>query len=328
MYSVSIELLSRQGKDVSFTIPDFLKKYVEDAKCYDDYIFQYEKHQDYVSTYDTDRAKEYQITPEAYGVYFLYETPDGVKKHYKIDDFYEDAEWEYVDDYLEHLDIDENDVFDDPDAPGIVEKIKDIVNAERDEFLRWKQLKANYEKVMKQMRAGRVYDDEFLMSYYDPKTNDFKVPEPKYPCYRQGRPPVISCIFDDCMNSRLYTGRTLASLVISHRHQGQFPTGGAVGISLFFLIQSYKAQSGLPKCIRNQATSALIFRTKDNDELRKNIADSFSGEIDPEVFIELYQEATKDSPHDFLFVDLHHKKGIQPSGFRKNFDEYLIPPVN
>ena len=53
---------------------------------------------------------------------------------------------------LEHLDIDENDVFDDPDAPGIVEKIKDIVNAERDEFLRWKQLKANYEKVMKQMK--------------------------------------------------------------------------------------------------------------------------------------------------------------------------------
>jgi hypothetical protein len=103
MYSVSIELLSRQGKDVSFTIPDFLKEYAEDARNYDDYIFQYEKHQDYVSTYDTDRAKEYQITPEAYGVYFLYETPDGVKKHYKIDDFYEDAEWEYVDDYEENI---------------------------------------------------------------------------------------------------------------------------------------------------------------------------------------------------------------------------------
>ena len=105
MYSVSIELLSRQGKDVSFTIPDFLKEYAEDARNYDDYIFQYEKHQDYVSTYDTDRAKEYQITPEAYGVYFLYETPDGVKKHYKIDDFYEDAEWEYVDDYEENISL-------------------------------------------------------------------------------------------------------------------------------------------------------------------------------------------------------------------------------
>ena len=94
MYSVSIELLSRQGKDVSFTIPDFLKEYAEDARNYDDYIFQYEKHQDYVSTYDTDRAKEYQITPEAYGVYFVYETHEGVIKHYKIDDF-QDGGWNF-----------------------------------------------------------------------------------------------------------------------------------------------------------------------------------------------------------------------------------------
>ena len=102
MYSVSIELLSRQGKDVSFTIPDFLKEYAEDARNYDDYIFQYEKHQDYVSTYDTDRAKEYQITPEAYGVYFVYETPEGVKKHYKIDDF-EDYGWDFGGDYEEDI---------------------------------------------------------------------------------------------------------------------------------------------------------------------------------------------------------------------------------
>jgi hypothetical protein len=26
-----------------------------------------------------------------------------------------------------------------------------------------------------------------------------------------------------------------------------------------------------------------------------------------------------------LFVDLHYKKDLQPSGFRKNFDTYLIP---
>ena len=106
MYSVSIELLSRQGKDVSFTIPDFLKEYAEDARNYDDYIFQYEKHQDYVSTYDTDRAKEYQITPEAYGVYFVYETPEGVKKHYKIDDF-EDGDFEYAEDYDEYISFEE-----------------------------------------------------------------------------------------------------------------------------------------------------------------------------------------------------------------------------
>ena len=30
---------------------------------------------------------------------------DNVKKHYKIDDFYEDAEWEYVDDYEENISL-------------------------------------------------------------------------------------------------------------------------------------------------------------------------------------------------------------------------------
>ena len=98
MYSVSIEVSHREAKDVSFTIPDFLKEYVKSATCYGDYIFQYED----MSNYDTNRAKEYQITPEAYGVYFVYETPEGVKKHYKIDDF-EDGDFEYANDYDEYI---------------------------------------------------------------------------------------------------------------------------------------------------------------------------------------------------------------------------------
>jgi hypothetical protein len=106
MYSVSIEVSHREAKDVSFTIPDFLKEYVKSATCYGDYIFQYEKEPDYLSTYDTNRAKEYQITPEAYGVYFVYETPEGVKKHYKIDDF-EDGDFEYAEDYDEYISFEE-----------------------------------------------------------------------------------------------------------------------------------------------------------------------------------------------------------------------------
>ena len=106
MYSVSIEVSHREAKDVSFTIPDFLKEYVKSATCYGDYIFQYEKEPDYLSTYDTNRAKEYQITPEAYGVYFVYETPEGEKKHYKIDDF-EDGDFEYAEDYDEYISFEE-----------------------------------------------------------------------------------------------------------------------------------------------------------------------------------------------------------------------------
>ena len=66
-----------------------------------------------------------------------------------------------------------------------------------------------------------------------------------------------------------------------------------------------------------------MFKTQDMSEL-KQIAEAFSGEIAVDRFCQLYEQATE-KPHDFLFVDLHYKKDVQPSGFRKCFDTYLIP---
>ena len=59
----------------------------------------------------------------------------------------------------------------------------------------------------------------------------------------------------------------------------------------------------------------------------KQIAEAFSGEIAIEKDMNPYEEATK-VDHDFMFVDLHHKKNVRPSGFRQNFDTYLIPDEN
>ena len=40
MYSVSIRMTATHAKDMSFTIPDFLKEYAEEDGCYEDtYIF-------------------------------------------------------------------------------------------------------------------------------------------------------------------------------------------------------------------------------------------------------------------------------------------------
>ena len=113
------------------------------------------------------------------------------------------------------------------------------------------------------------------------------MPEPKYDCYKDGKPPVLALFIDDCLCSKLMTNRKFPNLIMRHRHLGDFPQGGAVGLSILIAIQSYKAQSGLPKCIRNQATSICLFRTKDDSE-KKQIAESFSGEIPIERFINLY----------------------------------------
>jgi hypothetical protein len=228
---------------------------------------------------------------------------------------------------MKDLDIIPTDVFD-PEDPDVIEKIIKIVESERDDYIKYLDLKEHYAQFMKDVKNGNLSlddaQDDYLLSFFDVRNNNFQMPEPKYKCYNTTppRPPVLSLFLDDCMSSKLFTNRKFPSMIMRHRHLGAFKDGGALGLSIFIAIQSYKSTSGLPKAIRNQATSICLFRTKDLSEL-KQIADSFSGEIDPTLFLELYDFATKDSPHDFLFVDLH-KKPQQPSMFRKNLDSYII----
>ena len=221
---------------------------------------------------------------------------------------------------IEHLKIKPEDVLD-PDDPDCIKKIIAIVEEEKENFVTWKRLDENYEKVIKDMRMGLPVNDEYLMAYFDVGTNEFRRPPPRYRCYLKGRPGVISATFDDVLGHAVLSNRATMRLAQKHRHIGAFDSGGAVGVSLYFLVQSFKAVGGLNRSIRNNASTFMIGRTKDAEEL-KEIAASCAGVVEPEVFYKVYEEATKDSPHDFLFCDLHPKKG-QPV-FRKNFDTYLF----
>ena len=100
--------------------------------------------------------------------------------------------------------------------------------------------------------------------------------------------------------------------------------GGSIGASLYFLVQSYKAQSGgISKCIRGNTTSLAIGRTKSDKELI-DIAEECGGEISKEDFMKVHQQATKDSKFDMLLIDFH-KKDNHPSMFRKNLDVFIVP---
>ena len=130
-------------------------------------------------------------------------------------------------------------------------------------------------------------------------------------------------LLDDMLGSRIYSSpRKLNQLTIFHRHLGGFKKGGALGVSLFFLVQSYKTQvGGLTKTIRNQATTIILFQTKSEKELQ-DVAEEVGGEVSTLQFYEVYNRAVRER-HDFLFIDLH-KKDSHPSMFRRNFDEYLL----
>jgi hypothetical protein len=208
--------------------------------------------------------------------------------------------------------------FDDPDDLTCIDKIKEIVNGEARDLERYKYEMKEYNKLMKDIREGQNIGDDLMLKFFD---NDFVKPKHRW----NGKKPRIAVIFDDMLGSLIYSKpRKINALSTYSRHLGQLEEGGSIGVSLFFLIQSFKCQTGgLNRVIRNQCTQLIVFKTKDNKEL-DDIADSCGGEISKDKFIQVYDYAIETGgAHPFLFIDLH-KKENHPSMFRVNFSDFII----
>jgi hypothetical protein len=223
---------------------------------------------------------------------------------------------------LDMLRIDPDDIYD-PDDLEALDDIKRKIDEERDLYEKYLADMKKYNEFKRQLDSNnpifRIPDETLLMFF---QNGSFQRPKHKW----GGRRPHMAVLFDDVMGSLLFTKgiRKLNKMTIFHRHLGQLEKGGALGCSLYFLVQSYKAQSGgISKCIRNQATTLVLFRTKNEKELQE-VQEECSGEIDKEQFYQIYEQATE-GEHNALVIDLHYKKDIHPSGFRKNLDTFLIP---
>ena len=222
---------------------------------------------------------------------------------------------------LSRLKLDEDDIYEDPDEIGCLDEIKEKIERERDDLEKYWEDKKKYKEFLKLLNDDHFrIPDDMLISFY--KNGEFMPPTHKW----GGRMPCMAILFDDCMGSLLFTKgiRKLNKLVIYHRHIGQLQKGGALGCSLYFLCQSYKAQSGgISKCIRGNTTSLAIGRTKSEKEL-EDIAEECGAEVSRDNFLKIHTEATKETKWDFLFIDFH-KKDNHPSMFRKNLDTFIIP---
>lgn len=224
---------------------------------------------------------------------------------------------------MDRLGIDEQDVFDCDDCCS-VDKIMSAMNTERDEWERWKEDMRRYNKLMKLITSSHPIDSlpaELIYEFYNGE--DFTPPKHKY----NGARPCCAVMFDDilCSPIMLKGIRKVNSLVIRHRHIAPLKEGGALGISCFFLSQTYKCQvGGISKAIRGQATFLVVFRTKNKNELQE-ICEECAGEVDEEVFKQAYESAVVDK-HDFMFIDFHAK---DPSlQFRKGYNEALLIPTD
>lgn len=209
-------------------------------------------------------------------------------------------------------------VFNDPDDLTCVDKIKDIVNEEARDLERYKHEMKEYNKLMKDIKQGHNIGDDLMLKFFN---NDFVKPQHRW----GGKKPRICVIFDDMLGSLIYSRpRKINALSTYSRHLGQLEEGGSIGVSLYFLIQSFKMQTGgLNRVIRNQCTQLIVFKTKDLKEL-DDIADSCGGEISKEKFIQVYDYAIETGgSHAFLFIDLHRKPN-HPSMFRVCFDKFIL----
>ena len=222
---------------------------------------------------------------------------------------------------MSRLKIDPEDIYENPDDITILDEIKQKIEQERDDLEKYEVDKKKYKELMKKLNDDQFsIPDDLLMAFY--KNGNFEPPSHRW----GGRKPCIAILFDDCLGSGIFTKgiRKLNSLTIYHRHLGQLEKGGSIGASLYFLVQSYKAQSGgISRCIRGNTTSLAIGRTKSDKEL-EDIAEECGGEVSRETFLKVHNQATRDTKFDFLFVDFHVKEN-HPSCFRKNLDTFIVP---
>jgi hypothetical protein len=226
--------------------------------------------------------------------------------------------------YMDRLNLDPDDIEDDVDDITCIDRVLAKIEQERDDLEEYWEKLARWKKLTKQLNEGYMLndvDDEDLIELYNPITNNFDKPKHKW----GGKIPMIAILFDDVVGSMLFTKgiRKLNKLTIYARHIAPFTEkGGAVGTSLFFLIQCLKAQAGgISKCIRNNTSSLVLYKTKNETEL-KDVQQECGGEIAEEVFYKMYDYATS-QPFGFLFIDFHPKEPKYM--FRSKWDELLLP---
>ena len=137
------------------------------------------------------------------------------------------------------------------------------------------------------------FDNDELLTVFD----EFNYEKPQTE-YKEGAPTTL-LILDDLQGNKDAFGtlgkaaRIMNNFTVTHRH---YLT------SIIWSCQSYKG-GGVPKSIRQNLSWLILFSNK-SPEIRKEIAKEVCAIVSPEDFVEYWEHATKQSRHDFLYLDL------------------------
>ena len=212
-------------------------------------------------------------------------------------------------------DINEDDIFE-PSIHCIRDIIK-IVDAEREEWDLFEYKKKLYKQFEKDIHKPVIKMDPELLIEYNEHSMFERKPEWKYGPDRE-HPPRLACIIDDCLSTDVMARRTagLTNLAIRHRHVGK-----GLGISLFMLVQSYCAQGGVPRVIRENCTHLMLFKINDENQIKK-VKEEADLPVSDEDFLKMCNYCHC-QPYNFLYLDFAPKD--ESKRFRSGFGEYLHP---
>ena len=212
--------------------------------------------------------------------------------------------------------IEPEDVFE-PNV-GVIKTLTELVENEKLEWDNYLNELKLYNKFQKEIRNKPIelIDDENLIKYLELGFLDKKEPPKwKYPIQQ---PPRIGIILDDCINTEVMARRSsgLTNLCLKHRH-----IADGLGCSLFLLVQAYISHDNVSKCVRENCTHLLLFKTSSDAQLKK-----IKDECDLPITEEEFEEITKkvfEIPHNFLLIDFAFR--CPTSRFRNGFNELIIP---
>ena len=213
-------------------------------------------------------------------------------------------------------DIPEEDTFE--PSVSIIKDLIELCEAEKaewDEYLQQKELYKQFRK--DSSKPVHKIDENNLINYYQYGFFD-SPPEWKYP---KEQPPRLAIVLDDCLNTDIMSRRTsgLVNLCIRHRH-----IMDGLGVSIFMLVQSYCANGGVPRVIRENCTHLVLFKINDQNQIKK-IKEESDLEVTDEEFDEMLKKCHAED-YQFLMIDFANKCATKK--YRKGFNEFLIPPTN
>ena len=226
-----------------------------------------------------------------------------------------DSNW----DMLRELKVEDGDTFSDLNDPNIIQKVRDMVDQERDDYLQYHADLKKYKGLMKDINEGKNgrHLDQYMLRFF--KNGNFTAPTHRY----GGKKPKIALLIDDCVQSKVF-GKALSSLCLLYRHLGSIKGEGAIGISPFIITQVYRSAggNGLPKPIRTNSTLWCLFKNY-NEKEKQAVADDLSFGMDSESFVNMWDSVCDSKEYSFLFVDTS-PKSHHLSQFRRCFDEFIV----